>query len=163
MNVFTLIFALFTLILYAYLFVLRKELLFIAKRKSATSVVLPIILAVFVGSAYLTSDTFDEQVRGFVAVLLVLSYLINGRGIADDRFVLHALDNRGIKFQEVDRVVLFQDSTENVIKLNFFRHGLRGPLMKFNTTTEKLVSYLATRLNQGTPIDVIIDQGNQKS
>ena len=79
--------------------------------------------------------------------------------MTEDRFVVHPLDNRGVKFLEVDRVVLFHDAKQKVVKINFFRFGLRGPLLKFNASVEEIIQFLTSHLKEGTPIDVVLNQG----
>lgn len=155
MDIFTGLFGAFTIILYAYLFLLKKELVFVAKRKSIFSIVAPLAVAGFIAISQFFSETLDEKIKGLFAALLILSYLINGRGMTEDRFVTHSLDNRGIKFTEIDRVVLFQDTKEKVVRINFFKRGLRGPLMKFSDSIEEIANFLKKNLKEGTPIDVI--------
>jgi len=135
----------------------------VALRKSSFSVIVPIAGAVIIGSFYMFSETLEDKIRGFFGALLLLSYVFNVRGIAKDRFVLQSLDNRGIKFFEVDRVVLFHDTKEKVVKMNFFRRGLRGPLMKFSEPLEEIVNFLTSNLKEGTPIDVIVNRANNKN
>ncbi|MGX7195259.1 hypothetical protein [Enterococcus olivae] len=163
MNGLTIVFILFTIILYIYLILLRQELVFVAMRKSPFSIVVPIIGAVVMASFYIFAETLEDKIRGVFGALLLLSYLFNVRGIAENRFVLQSLDNRGIKFFEVDRVVLFHDTKEKVVKLNFFRRGLRGPLMKFSEPIEEIVNFLSSNLKEGTPIDVIVNQSSHKN
>lgn len=157
MTVFTLLFVAFTTVLYLFLFLVRKELIFTAKHQSLFSIIFPILFGVFAGSLFITTGTLDEIIRGAAVGLAIISYAINGRGIADDRFVIHPLDNRGIKFDEVDRVVLFRDEKKNEVKMNFFKFGLRGPLMKFSTPMDDLVQFLSKHLKEGTPIDVVME------
>ena len=42
--------------------------------------------------------------------------------------------------------------------MNFFRRGMRGPLLKFERPMEELVLFLTEHLNEGTPIDILVDQ-----
>lgn len=161
MNGLTIIFMVFTIVLYVYLFLLRQELVFVSVRKSSFSILGPILGAIAFGGSFIFSETLEDKIRGFLGALMILSYTFNVRGIAENRFVIQSLDNRGVKFSEVDRVVLFHDTKENVVKLNFFKYGLRGPLMKFTTPVEELVNFLSTHLKEGTPIDVIVNQNNQ--
>ncbi|GMA07481.1 hypothetical protein GCM10025886_06320 [Tetragenococcus halophilus subsp. flandriensis] len=161
LTVFTLLFVAFTTVLYLFLFLVKKELIFTAKHQSLFSIFLPILLGIFAGSLFITTGTLDEVVRGVAVSLAIISYAINGRGIASDRFVIHPLDNRGIKFDEVDRVVLFRDEKKNEVKMNFFKFGLRGPLMKFSTPMDELVKFLSKHLKEGTPIDVVMDSNNK--
>lgn len=160
MSFFTLLFVLFTIVLYAYLLVSRKELVFVANYQSRLAIVFPILAAVFVGGLYLVEPptTLDELIRGIAILATFLSYLIRAKGISEDSFVIHQLDNHGVKFQNIDRVVLFQSDKNAEVKLNFFQFGLRGPLLKFNHPLDDIVLFLSLHLKEGTPIEVVVDQ-----
>lgn len=158
MSVFTLLLIAFTIILYLYLILLHKELVFVTKRKSFNSVLFPIFMALLVVSFYLNASTFEEIVRGGISGLVVLSYVFNNRGLAQNRIILHSLDNKGVKYEEIDRVVILHDSQSKEIKINFFRMGLRLPLFRFNQSLEELLPFLTKRLKKGTTIDIILNQ-----
>ena len=103
-------------------------------------------------------DDWQEVMRGGLVVLVVLSYLFNNRGLAENRIVIHSMDNRGVKYSEIDRVVIFHDSENQVLKVNFFRLGLRLPLFIFTQSLEELLPFLSKRLKKGTTIDIILNQ-----
>lgn len=158
MSGMTLLLTIFTIILYAYLILLHRELLFVTKRKSKFSIFFPIFAALFVFSFYLNATSLNEGIQGVVAGLVVLSYLFNNRGLAKDRLILHALDNKGVKYEEIDRVVILHDAEKQEIKINFFRRGLRLPLYRFNHSLEELLSFLTKHLKKGTTIDIILNK-----
>ena len=162
MNFLTVFFILFTIILYAYLIMTRRELLFRAIRRSSLSLIVPIGLALLLGILLFFEENFDDRMRTIVAILMVLSYVFNVRGLAKDRFIMHSLDNRGIKLSEVERVVIFQDPSQQLIKLNFFRKGLRGPLFQFKTTLDELIPFLTANLYEGTKIEVIVKTNKEE-
>ncbi|HRL51852.1 MAG TPA: hypothetical protein PLU84_05900, partial [Enterococcus aquimarinus] len=95
MDFLTLLLSVFTLILYIYLTLLHKELVFVTKRKSMNSILFPIFAALLVFSMYLSASSFAELFRGAISALVVLSYIYNNRGLAKNRIVLHSLDNKG--------------------------------------------------------------------
>ncbi len=158
MAVFNLLLGIFTVVLYSYLFLLRKELVFVAKRKSNQSFIWPVFSALFIILFYMKVDDWQEVMRGGLVVLVVLSYLFNNRGLAENRIVIHSMDNRGVKYSEIDRVVIFHDSENQVLKVNFFRLGLRLPLFIFTQSLEELLPFLSKRLKKGTTIDIILNQ-----
>lgn len=158
MAVFNLLLGIFTVVLYSYLFLLRKELVFVAKRKSNQSFIWPVFSALFIFLFYMKVDDWQEVMRGGLVVLVVLSYLFNNRGLAENRIVIHSMDNRGVKYSEIDRVVIFHDSENQVLKVNFFRLGLRLPLFIFTQSLEELLPFLSKRLKKGTTIDIILNQ-----
>lgn len=158
MSTFNLLLTLFTIILYIYLILLRRELVFVAKRKTSQRMIWPIFTAVFILLFYLRVDSWQEGLPGFLAALVVLSYLFNNRGLAENRIVVHSLDNRGVKYSEIDRVVILHDGANQVLKVNFFRLGLRLPLFVFTQPLEELLPFLSQRLKKGTTIDIILNQ-----
>ncbi len=158
MSIFNLLLTLFTIILYIYLILLRRELIFVSKRNKNQSMIWPIFSAIFILLFYLRVDHWQEGVPGFLAALVVLSYLFNNRGLAENRIVIHSLDNRGVKYNEIDRVVILYDESHQVLKVNFFRLGLRLPLFVFTQSLEELLPFLSKRLKKGTTIDIILNQ-----
>jgi len=158
LTIFTLLFAAFTIILYSFLFLLKKELVFSAKRVSIFSLILPVFLGVISASLFITMGDLDNIIRGIAVGASIASYAISARGMTEERFILHSMDNRGIRFDEVDRVVLTEVPEKAEVKLNFFKFGLRGPLMKFHTPIDELVNFLASHLKEGTPIDVVSEK-----
>lgn len=156
MSGFTLILAAFMLVLYVYLLIIQKELLFHSQRKWWSYL---LILLLAAGSFYFTMKeqaSSDETIRGAIAGLLILSFLIDGKGLADDRISINAMDKRGIPYEEVERIVLLK--TDKKVKMNFFRRGMRGPLLIFRQPIEEIVPFLSTRLKEGTPIDILTQE-----
>jgi hypothetical protein len=162
MSFLTVFFVVFTIILYIYLLMVRRELIFVAMRRSAVSVIVPILIAIFLAILLFFVEGLEDRVRTIVAILMVLSYLFNVRGLTKDRFVMHSLDNRGIKLSEIERIVIFKDQRQSVIKLNFFRKGMRGPLFKFQTSLEELIPFLTSNLYEDTKIEVIVNTDKNK-
>lgn len=158
MSLFTLLFIAFTIVLYTYLILLHKELIFVTKRKSINSVLFPIFAAFLIFSFYLDATTTEEIVRGMISGVVVLSYVFNNRGLAKNRIILHSLDNKGVRYEDIDRVVILHDLQSKEIKINFFRMGLRLPLFRFNQSLEELLPFLTKRLKKGTTIDIILNQ-----
>lgn len=157
---FTLILTAFMVVLYIFLFIVQKELVFHSQRKW-WSYLLIILLAV--GSFYYTlvdQSDLDEAIRGGIAGLLILSFLIDGKGLTEDRISVNAMDKRGIPYEEVDRIVLLK--TQKKVKMNFFRRGMRGPLLVFRQPLEEIVAFLSTRLKEGTPIDILIEESGDE-
>ena len=76
------------------------------------------------------------------------------KGLANERIVTNAMDLRGVSYEEVSRVVLLASGKKT--KLNFFRRGMRGPLLIFDAPVQEIVVFLAERLPEGTAIEVIV-------
>ncbi len=53
--------------------------------------------------------------------------------------------------------MLYQPKGSKIVKMNFFRNGWRGPMLKFSASLEELVPFLSQRLNDEAEIDIMID------
>ena len=158
MSVLTLLMCLFTVVLYLFLAVVRKDIQIVAASRKGGKAAIAFFSLVVIIAMFFMEETFENRLRGVVSGLLFLSFVFDSRGLAEDRFIIHPLNIRGILYQEVDRVVLYQESKDQCIKMNFFRRGMRGPLLKFERPMEELVLFLTEHLNEGTPIDILVDQ-----
>lgn len=158
MSVLTLIMLLFTIILYAFLAIVYKEIRIKAvsgKKHKYLVLIISIFMTAFL---FMTSSTLDGRIRGILAGLIFLSFIFDSQGLTEERFIINALDIRGIPFEEVNRVVLYQEQYKAPLKMNFFRNGLRGPMLKFDQPLEELSAFLAEHLQEGTAIEVLTDQ-----
>lgn len=157
MSGLTLMMCAFTIVLYLYLLVVRKEIHFIAVERKLSKIAITIFSVVIIGSMLMMDDQLDNQVRGIVSGFVFLSFVLDSRGLALDRIIVHPMSIKGVLYQEIDRVVLFQEKEGQPIKMNYFRKGMRGPLMKFKQPLAELVVFLSEHLNEGTPIDILVD------
>ncbi|GGI64895.1 hypothetical protein ACFQOY_12860 [Enterococcus alcedinis] len=158
MSKLTMLLLLFTILLYTYLFLVRKEIVFFSKRQSSASVIYPCFL-VFVLIIYYTNNvTLDKIFQGLAMALIVLSYLFNVRGIANQRIILHSYQNKGIMLEEINHVIIIQDTKKEELRINFFRYGLRLPMVKFDQSLEELLQFLSKSLEEDTEIDIIITE-----
>lgn len=156
MNVFSLLLLLLVIVLYAYLILVKKELVFVSKRRSAITISVPLFA---VGALFLATHeaaSLWEHFQGILAALLIFSFFLDSKGLANERIVSNAMDIKGIPYGEVNRVVLLANGKQT--KLNFFRRGMRGPLLVFDAPVQDVVVFLAERLTEGTPIEVIVEE-----
>lgn len=156
MNVFNGLLLLLVIVLYGYLILVRRELVFVSKRRSTINVAVPLfaIGALFLATHEATS--LNDQIRGWLGALLIFSFFLDSKGLAKERIVTNAMDLKGVPYDEVNRVVLLADGKKT--KLNFFRKGMRGPLLVFDAPVQEIVVFLAERLQEGTPIEVIVGE-----
>ena len=157
MSGLTLVMCAFTIVLYLYLFVVRKDIQFLAVERKLSKVAITIFSVMIILSMVMMEEALDNRVRGIVSGLVFLSFVLDSRGLALDRIIVHPMSIKGILYQEIDRVVLFQEKEGQPIKMNYFRRGMRGPLMKFKQPLAELVVFLSEHLNEGTPIDILVD------
>lgn len=160
MNFFTLLLILFVTVLFLFLILVQRELIFRSKTKKTGWIVIILVAGVILWFSLEQSGNIDEKIRGILSSLIVLSFLLDDRGLSEERIVVNGLDKRGVPYEEVERVVLFQQ--ENIVKMNYFRRGRRGPLLKFKAPLQDIVLFLSEHLKEGTPIDILIDQDEEK-
>ena len=140
MSVLTLLMCLFTVVLYLFLAVVRKDIQIVAASRKGGKAAIAFFSLVVIIAMFFMEETFENRLRGVVSGLLFLSFVFDSRGLAEDR------------------LVLYQESKDQWIKMNFFRRGMRGPLLKFERPMEELVLFLTEHLNEGTPVDILVDQ-----
>ena len=152
MSGLTLVMCAFTIVLYLYLFVVRKDIQFLAVERKLSKVAITIFSVMIILSMVMMEEALDNRVRGIVSGLVFLSFVLDSRGLALDRIIVHPMSIKGVLYQEIDRVVLFQEKEGQPIKMNYFRRG-----MKFKQPLAELVVFLSEHLNEGTPIDILVD------
>lgn len=156
-NYFTVLLSAFVVIMYVYLILVRKTILIKSvKRKLIYMLVIGFSLLILL-LTLVTEQTFDQRIRGFLSVLLVLSFLLDTKGLSDDRLILGPFDKNGILYQDVDKMALLIKKKE--IRLNYFKNGRRGPMMKFSIPLEDLLAFFSERLNEDTEISILVDEG----
>lgn len=157
MSLFTLLLFLFVIIMFLYLNLVRKEVRIATLRRKNTSIIIVGLSILTIWMSITTYTTLDDRVRGVLAALIFLSFLLDRKGLTDERIILNVFDRRGIAYSEINRIVLYQDKESNEVKLNFFRSGLRGPLLKFSIPMEELVLFLSTKLKEDADLEIVIE------
>ncbi|MFV0558322.1 MAG: hypothetical protein ACK5MW_06750 [Enterococcus sp.] len=156
MSFFTIILLLFVLTLYVFLFLIKREVIFPAKRKAGGKILVLVISGLALLNVLSVGGSVDEQARGLIAVLILLSLLIDGRGLTAEKIVTNSLDKRGIYYTEIEEIVLLQ--TSDAVKLNFFYQGRRGPLLKFSASAEELNVFFSERVNANTVVKILKEE-----
>lgn len=153
MTPFTVLMLIFVIVLFAYLLLIERELIFKSRRKSTSFYLILFLGLGTIGMVLINPTTLDENVRGVLAGMIILSFLMDAKGFTESHISVNAMDKKGIPYGEVDRIVLLK--TKNQVKVNFFRRGMRGPLFVLNEPLEEIVEFLANHLKEGTPIDIL--------
>lgn len=156
----TLLMALFTIVLFLFLILSRREILLLAKERPVSKIAIVIFSLVIIVAMFLNDDTLDHRIRGVISGFIFLSFALDSKGLADDRIIIHPMNIKGIVYQDIERIVLFQEEGQP-IKMNYFRRGIRGPLLKFKQPMAEIVVFLSEHLVEGTPIDILVDQDDQ--
>ncbi|EOT43324.1 hypothetical protein ACWOE3_00975 [Enterococcus dispar] len=156
MTPFTVLMLIFVIVLFAYLLLIERELIFKSRRKSTSFYLILFLGLGTIGMVLINPTTLDENVRGVLAGMIILSFLMDAKGFTESHISVNAMDKKGIPYGEVDRIVLLK--TKNQVKVNFFRRGMRGPLFVLNEPLEEIVEFLANHLKEGTPMDILLDE-----
>ena len=161
MNIFTLLLLFFTIVLYVFLLLTRKTIVIpvLQKKKMYPFYLFLTFLILWIG--FSSWQDLNERVRTILAALIMLSFLLDKRGFTEDSLLLFSLDNRGIPFKEIERVVLYQEES-GLIKLNYFRKDRRGPILTFNYPLTEMVVFLSTHLVEGTKLEILTKDDEPK-
>ncbi|MGM0217193.1 hypothetical protein [Enterococcus sp. AZ126] len=157
-DLFTVLLAFFVVIMYIYLSLVRKSVLIKSvKRKFIYILVIGISLLILL-LTLVSEQTIDQRIRGVLSIFLVLSFLLDSKGLSEDRLILSPFDKNGVMYQDIEKMALLLKKKE--IRLNYFKNGRRGPMMKFTIPLEELLAFLSERLNEEAEISILVDEDN---
>ncbi|KPG73300.1 hypothetical protein [Enterococcus sp. RIT-PI-f] len=157
----TLLMGLFTIVLFLFLLLLRREIVMIAAERTGARIAIVLFSLLVIVSMLLIDDTLDHRLRGMISGFIFLSFALDSKGLANDRIVIHPMNIKGIAYPDIDRIVLYQEKEGDPIKMNYFRRGIRGPLLKFKQPMAEIVVFLSEHLKEGTPIDILVDHDDR--
>ncbi|MGM9903917.1 MAG: hypothetical protein ACI32O_08340 [Enterococcus sp.] len=157
----TILLFLFVIIMCLFLWLVRKEIVYKAVRNRWGYLVVPFIAILVFWFTLMNQPTIDDLAKGLLASVILLSFLLDSRGLTEEGLVLNSFDRRNVPYSEITKIVLYQPKDSKEIKMNFFRNGWRGPMLKFSVSMEELISFLAQHLNDEAEIDIMIDQGDE--
>lgn len=157
-NLFTVLLTIFVVIMYIYLILVRKSILIKSIKKQLYIFLIILGSLLMFAFTFLAEQTIDQRIRSFLSALLLLSFLLDAKGLCDDRIISGPFDNRGIMYQDIDKVALLLKKNE--IRLNYFKNGYRGPMMKFTIPLEDLLAFFSERLNEDAEINILVDEEN---
>ena len=92
MSVLTLLMCLFTVVLYLFLAVVRKDIQIVAASRKGGKAAIAFFSLVVIIAMFFMEETFENRLRGVVSGLLFLSFVFDSRGLAEDRFIIHPLN-----------------------------------------------------------------------
>ncbi|EOS7842422.1 hypothetical protein ED263_RS11660 [Enterococcus hirae] len=156
-SIFTLLLFLFVFVMCLFLWLVRREIVYRTVRNRWVYLVVPFLAILVLWFTLISQPTADELAKGVLSPLIFISFLLDSRGITEDGLVLNSFDKKGVPFSEINKIVLYQPEESSIIKMNFFRNGWRGPMLKFSVSMEELVTFLAQHLNDDAEIDIMID------
>lgn len=156
-SIFTLLLFLFVFVMCLFLWLVRREIVYRTVKNRWVYLVVPFLAILVLWFTLISQPTADELAKGVLSALIFISFLLDSRGITEDGLVLNSFDKKGVPFSEINKIVLYQPEGSSIIKMNFFRNGWRGPMLKFSVSMEELVTFLAQHLNDDAEIDIMID------
>ena len=160
-SIFTLLLFLFVFVMCLFLWLVRREIVYRTVRNRWVYLVVPFLAILVLWFTLISQPTADELAKGVLSALIFISFLLDSRGITEDGLVLNSFDKKGVPFSEITKIVLYQPEGSSIIKMNFFRNGWRGPMLKFSVSMEELVTFLAQHLNDDAEIDIMIDSDQE--
>lgn len=160
-SIFTLLLFLFVFVMCLFLWLVRREIVYRTVRNRWVYLVVPFLAILVLWFTLISQPTADELAKGVLSALIFISFLLDSRGIREDGLVLNSFDKKGVPFSEINKIVLYQPEGSSIIKMNFFRNGWRGPMLKFSVSMEELVTFLAQHLNDDAEIDIMIDSDQE--
>jgi len=160
-SIFTLLLFLFVFVMCLFLWLVRREIVYRTVRNRWVYLVVPFLAILVLWFTLISQPTADELAKGVLSALIFISFLLDSRGITEDGLVLNSFDKKGVPFSEINKNVLYQPEGSSIIKMNFFRNGWRGPMLKFSVSMEELVTFLAQHLNDDAEIDIMIDSDQE--
>ena len=115
---------------------------------------LVVIIAMF-----FMEETFENRLRGVVSGLLFLKFLFfDSRGLAEDRFIIHPLNIRGILYPGSGSGGTVSGEQGPMDQNEFLSKRDARTTVEIRASNGKLVLFLTEHLNEGTPIDILVDQ-----
>lgn len=160
-SIFTLLLFLFVFVMCLFLWLVRREIVYRTVRNRWVYLAVPFLAILVLWFTLISQPTADELAKGVLSALIFISFLLDSRGITEDGLVLNSFDKKGVPFSEINKIVLYQPEGSSIIKMNFFRNGWRGPMLKFSVSMEELVTFLAQHLNDDAEIDIMIDSDQE--
>ncbi|EOH61707.1 MULTISPECIES: hypothetical protein [Enterococcus] len=160
-SFFTIVLFLFVIVMCLFLWLVRREIVYKTVRNRWVYLVVPFLALLVLWYTLVSQPTTDELVKGVLASLVLLSFLLDSRGLTTDGLVLNSFDHRGVPYSEINKVVLYQPKDSKEVKMNFFRNGWRGPLLKFSVSLEELIPFLAKHLNDDAELDIMIEHEDE--
>lgn len=152
MSFFNLLLLLFVIVMYAYLLIVKKEIKISAqRRKSKLLMFLGILVAVSLLSGNYDVNSF---IQSGLSLLIILSFFLDSSGLAEDRIVIHSMDKKGIPYQEVDKIYLYPVPDKQEVRVNFFRRGLRGPMLIFRVPIDELLDFFSKHLSEKAEVNI---------
>lgn len=160
MNKISWIMVIFIFVLLGFLWLSRKNLVILALRKKH-EVYYQICFSIILLSTTLIEEAdFNTRIQGILGTIIILSFLINVRGLTKEGIQAFRFDNRGIPYTEINRIVLYAPPNAKKIKLNFFRNELRGPLLEFSQELSELEDFFKGNLPDDTKLEIITDEND---
>ena len=134
----------------------RKSVVLQAKRLTFPIVVGVGLGLIFLGTGIMTPQTLNDKLQDIFLSCLLFSFIIDSKGLSEDKIITNSFDNRGIHYSELEKIVLTVRGEQ--IRMDFYRKSRRG-LLIFNMSLDNLLEFLSVRLPKDLQLDIVIDDG----
>jgi hypothetical protein len=155
-DFFTLLLLVFVVLLYIYLWLVRKSIIIKSKRRPATFIAIFLFNFFLLFLMVVSVQDSTQRIRSILAILVLLSFLLDTRGFSEGRLILSSFDNRGVVYRDIEKITILLKNEE--LRLNYFKNERRGKLLTFNVPLEELLAFLSPRLNEETEIEILVDE-----
>lgn len=102
MNIFTLLLGIFTIVLYVFLLLARRDIVIpiFKRRKQYPFYIFLTMLILWTG--FTSWQDFNGRAQTILAALVMLSFLLDKKGFTEDSLILFSLDNRGFRSMKLN-------------------------------------------------------------
>ncbi len=143
-----------------FLWLVRREIVYKTVRNRWVYLVVPFLAVLVLWYTLVSQPTTDELVKGVLASLVLLSFLLDSRGLTTEGLVLNSFDRRGVPYSEINKVVLYQPKDSKEVKINFLER-LAWPAIEIFCLIRRIDSFLAKHLNDDAELDIMIEHEDE--
>ena len=103
---FTVLLFLFVVVMFLFLWLVRKEIIYRTVRNRWVYLVIPFLVSLVIWYTLISHPTADELAKGILSAMIFISFLLDSRGITEEGLVLNSFDKKGVPFSEINKIVL---------------------------------------------------------
>ncbi len=109
---FTVLLFLFVVVMFLFLWLVRKEIIYRTVRNRWVYLVIPFLVSLVIWYTLISHPTADELAKGILSAMIFISFLLDSRGITEEGLVLNSFDKkvflflRSIKLYYISQKVL---------------------------------------------------------
>ena len=93
---FTVLLFLFVVVMFLFLWLVRKEIIYRTVRNRWVYLVIPFLVVLVIWYTLISQPTADELAKGILSAMIFISFLLDSRGITEEGLVLNSFDKKGV-------------------------------------------------------------------